>query len=110
MCDYIVFDPKEEKLSLVELKSGTPKRGKFKLLRKAKSQLGSGLCMLLETLRDMEKSRIKIQAVLSSNEPFRSIVMQQEFYKPLKGPVRIKLIRVACGSDLPDLYVTVQIT
>ena len=109
MCDCIVFDPGEEKLSLVELKSGTPRRGKLKLLNKARSQLASGLCMLLEILRDMDKPEIKIQAVLSSNEPFRSVVMQQEFQKPLKGQVRIKLIRIDCGSDLPDLYVTVKI-
>lgn len=109
MCDCIVFDPEEEKLSLVELKSGMHRRGKLKLLRKAESQLASGLCMMLKILRDMDKQEIKIQAVLSSNKPFRSVSMQQKFYKPLKGPVRIKVKRIDCGSNLPDLYVTVQI-
>lgn len=110
MCDCIVFDSDEKKLSLVELKSGMHKRGKLKLLRKARNQLASGLCMLLKILRDMDKPEIKIQAVLSSNEPFRSVVMLKEFQQPLKGPVRIKLKRVDCGSDLPELYVTVKVT
>ena len=108
MCDCIILDPQEEKVSLVDLKSGTPTH-EFKLLRKAKRQLANGLCMLLEILRRLNKPWVRMQAVLSSKTQFRSIAMQQEFRKPLKGPVDIRIIRVDCGSELPNEYVTVPL-
>ena len=108
MCDCIIFDSQEEKISLVELKSGTPTR-EFKLLYKAKRQLANGLSMLLEILLDLNKPWVRIQAVLSSMAQFRSVAMQQEFRKPLSGQANIRLIRVGCGSDLPNQYTTVHI-
>ena len=108
MCDCIIFDPQEEEISLVELKSGTP-ACELRLLRKAKRQLTNGLCMLLEILQDLDKQRVRVQAVLSSKTQFRSVSMQKEFRKPLNCPVNVGLIRVDCGSDLPNQYTTVPI-
>ena len=65
--------------------------------------------MLLEILLDLNKPWVRIQAVLSSMAQFRSVAMQQEFRKPLSGQANIRLIRVDCGSDLPNQYTTVHI-
>ena len=105
ICDCIILDPTEEKISLVELKSGTPNTRKIKLLLKAKRQLIGGLDILLKILRDLEKPQVKLQVILASNEQFRSTAAQQEFYKRLKHSIHIKVIRVDCGSSLPNKYV-----
>ena len=104
-CDCIILDPAEEKISLVELKSGTPNIRKIRLLRKAKRQLMGGLEILHEMLRDVEKPQVKLQVILASNERFRSIAAQKEFHKRLEHPINIKLIRIDCGSSLPNRYV-----
>lgn len=53
ICDCIILDPAEEKISLVELKSGTPNTRKIRLLLKAKRQLIGGLDILLKILHDV---------------------------------------------------------
>ena len=109
ICDCIIFDPLEEKISLVELKSGTPKIRKIKLLLKARRQLIGGLNVLLKILHDIEKPQIKLQAILASNEEFRSIAAQKKFQKRLVDSIDIKMIRVACGSRLPNNYVNIKV-
>lgn len=105
ICDCIILDPTEEKISLVELKSGTPNIRKTRLLRKAKRQLIGGLDILFKILHDIEKPRVKLQVILASNEQFRSAAAQKEFQKGLMYPINIKMRRVDCGSDLPNRYV-----
>ena len=107
MCDYIIVDPTEEKISLVELKSGTAY--KKKTLRNAKRQLMGGLEMVVKILRDMGRSSVKIQAVIATNLPHRSMAMQKQFQKWLKGSVRARLIIVGCNCDLPNIYRTASI-
>lgn len=102
MCDCIIVDPAEEKISLVELKSGTTYRKK--VLRKAKCQLIGGLEMLVQILRDMGRSSVKLQAVIATNMRHRSVAEQIQFQKWLKGPVRARLVIVRCNCDLPDIY------
>ena len=108
ICDCIILDPKEEKISLVELKSGTPNIRKIRLLLKAKRQLTGGLDILLKILHDIEKPQVKLQVILASNEQFRSIAAQREFYKRLEHPINIRMIRVDCGSSLPNKYTILQ--
>ncbi len=107
MCDCIIVDPLEEKISLVEIKSGTTY--KKKTLRNAKRQLLSGLEMVVKILRDMGRSSVKLQAVIATNLPHRSMAMQKQFQKWLKGSVRARLVIVGCNCDLPNIYRTTSI-
>lgn len=110
ICDCIIFDPTEERISIVELKSGMPHRRKTKEVRKAKRQLEAGLYMLLDILRDLGRARAKIQLILSCNESlFDNVPAQKNFYKPLELPLKIIPKRVDCGSNLLNEYTVIEI-
>ena len=109
MCDCIIVDQSEKKISLVELKSSTSKKHTIRVLNKAKRQLAGGLEMLVEILRDMGKSDIMLQAVLAKNVQFRSTSAQKAFQRNIKRPIHTKIVLTDCNSPLPSKYHHVKI-
>lgn len=108
MCDCMILDHSEDKISLVELKSGMSRSRSLKFFKNCKHQLNGGLCMLVEILQSVGKLQVDLQAVLFSNIEFRDPSVQREFMKPFKH-IKIRPVRVQCGCKLPDNYEHVTI-
>lgn len=109
ICDCIIFDPSEAQISLVELKSGTPKKRKIRVLNKARRQLVGGLKILFKILYDMGVSDVMLQLVIANNLPFRSMSTQKNFQKRIDCPVSIRVVLADCNSLLPNEYISVDI-
>ena len=109
MCDCIILDSMEEKISLVELKSGIRKYRNLKFFKDGRHQLCEGLRMIVKILQNMEKLQVHLQIVLFSNTEFKHPSTQKEFMKHLEHPLKIRPIMVPCGSELPDSYESVNV-
>lgn len=107
MCDCIIVDSQESRITLAELKSGKPNAG---MVKHAKSQLKNGLTILAEILQQANIPQIKMQLILLSKRPRNDSVLAS-----LKKPVinswpKTRVIRVDCGTALPDSYTDVSVS
>lgn len=104
MCDCIILDPTESRVTLAELKSGKPNAG---MVKHAKSQLKVGMVVLAEMLSQTGKSEIYLQLVLFSKK-FRDSSALVELHKPIEHTRQMRVTRADCFSNLPDSYVNVR--
>ena len=104
MCDCIILDPTESRVTLAELKSGKPNAG---MVKHAKSQLKVGMVVLAEVLSQTGKSEIYLQLVLFSKK-FRDSSALVELHKPIEHTRQMRVTRADCFSNLPDSYVNVR--
>ena len=105
MCDCVILDPTESRMTLAELKSGEPKS---KMARHAKNQLREGMVILGEMLSQAGKLEADLQLVLFSRR-FTNRSAMEELQKPIEYSGRkMRIIRTDCCSDLPDSYVSVS--
>ena len=65
MCDCIILDSMENRITLAELKSGKPKAN---MVKHAKNQLKEGMVVLAEMLSQAGKLEIDLQLVLFSKK------------------------------------------
>lgn len=105
MCDCIILNSMENRITLAELKSGEPKS---KMARHAKNQLRGGMVVLSEMLSQAGKPETGLQLVLFSKR-FTNMSAMEELQKPIEySGQKMRIIRADCCSDLPDLYVSVS--
>ncbi|MCE2508405.1 MAG: hypothetical protein J4G04_03770 [Nitrosopumilaceae archaeon] len=105
MCDCIILDSIENRITLAELKSGKPKAN---MVKHAKNQLKEGMVVLAEMLSQAGKLEIDLQLVLFSKKfTNRSAVM--ELQKPIEySGLKTRITRADCCAYLPDSYVRVR--
>lgn len=105
MCDCIILNSMEDRITLAELKSGKPKT---KMVRHAKNQLKEGMIVLAEMLSQVGKLEIELQLVLFSKRfTNRSAVV--ELQKPIEySGLKTRVTRADCCTHLPDSYVKVR--
>lgn len=105
MCDCIILDADEDKITLAELKSGEPKAA---VAKKARRQLTEGMVVLGEMLAQTSRTETKLQLVLFSKQ-FQNYSATAELKIPIEiAGIKIKMIRTDCHSSLPDSYVDVK--
>lgn len=104
ICDCIITDSGESKISLVELKhhKGKQKLDDAKHIRK---QFEGGLIALSDIMKGQQNSNIDLQLILFTNGKFAYSSEQRAFVKPLsrfKGTI----CKSACCKALPKKYQT----
>lgn len=105
MCDCIILDAGENKVTLAELKSGEPKPA---MVRHAKHQLKEGMVVLGEMLSQADRTETKLQLVLFSRQ-FRNYSAVQELKIPLDiAGATMRVYRADCHSSLPDAYTDIK--
>lgn len=105
MCDCIILDADENKITLAELKSGEPKAA---MVKQAKHQLTEGMVVLGEMLSQTNRTETKLQLVLFSKQ-FRDYSATVARKIPIKiAGIEMKMHRVDCHSSLPDSYVDIK--
>ena len=105
MCDCIILDAGESKITLAELKSGKPKAA---MVRHAKYQLAEGMAILGEILSQASRTETKLQLVLFSRQ-FRNHSATEELKIPIDvAGVKMRMLRADCHSSLPDSYVDIK--
>ena len=106
MCDCIITNHNETKISLVELKDRTSATTKisYRLVDRARNQFCGGLTVLYEVLKVMGKSEICLQLVLFTKIPLNRSE-RKRLRKPLPGlSGGITIVDRMCGCTLPDSY------
>ena len=105
MCDCIILDADENKVTLAELKSGEPKAA---MVRKAKYQLTEGMVVLGKMMLQANKPNVKLQLVLFSKQ-FRDYSATVEQKIPIKvAGMEMEMHRMDCHSSLPDSYTDIK--
>lgn len=112
MCDCIIANNTETKISLVELKDRTSDTTKisYRLVDKARSQFCGGLTVLREILKEVEKSEICLQLVL-----FTKVTLNRSERERLREPLpgvsnKITIVNRMCGCNLPDSYQRISVS
>lgn len=111
MCDCIVTNNKETKISLVELKDRRSKTIKinYNLVNKTRDQFCGGLDVLRKAYKEIGKSEAYLQLVLFTKLNLERSELKR-LRRPLPGlPHKITIINRACGCDLPDQYLRLQL-
>ncbi len=106
ICDCIITDSGESKISLVELKHH---KGKQKLddVKHIRKQFEGGLIALSDIMKGQQNSNIGLQLILFTNGKFAHPSEQRVFRQPLsrfKGTI----CKSACCKALPKKYQTVH--
>ena len=105
MCDCIILDGDEKRVTLAELKSGEPKAS---VVRHAKYQLTEGMVVLGEMLLQANRTETNLQLVLFSKQ-FRNHSATVELETPIEiTGTKMRVIRADCHSPLPESYVDVK--
>ena len=105
MCDCIIVDKPEGRVTLAELKSGKPNA---KMLRRAKSQLRASLTILAVLMQQIGTEQTRMQLVLFTKR-IRDGSVLAELKKPVVDSwMKTRVIRIDCGDPLPDSYVDVS--
>ena len=105
MCDCIILDSAENRITLAELKSGEPKA---RMVKHAKNQLKEGMVVLAEMLSQAGKLEIDLQLVLFSKRfTNRSAVVELQKLIEYSG-LKTRVTRADCCAHLPDSYVRVR--
>lgn len=114
MCDCIITNSTEDKISIVELKfregkSGVMKgRGLAGRIEDVRTQLVNGLKILFEILEKVQKKNVKVQLVLYT----KKIIKDRSELKQLQKPpdnrfTKLTIQNVSCGDILPNKYVPI---
>lgn len=116
MCDCIITDSLEEKISLVELKAkrGHKKilegRGKAGDINHTRGQLNGGLIVLRRMLERIAKSEVRVQLVLYTKAKISDRSEQQKLRCPLdNGPRKLGISLAICGEKIPADHVFVRV-
>ena len=105
MCDCIIMDTSESRITLAELKSGKPKA---KMVRHAKNQLREGMVILSEMLLQVDKPEVNLQLILFSKR-FKDSSALAELRRPIEySGQKMRITRADCCSNLPNSYVSVR--
>lgn len=107
MCDCIILDAAEDRVTLAELKSGEPKAA---MVRHAKYQFTEGMVVLREMLLQAGKTEVNLQFVLFTKQ-FRDSSALAELRKPLKYfEEKLRVIKTNCCSPLPNSYTVIKLS
>ena len=105
MCDCIILDAGENKVTVAELKSGEPKPA---MVRHARHQLKEGMVVLGEMLSQADRTETKLQLVLFSRQ-FRNYSAGRELKMPIDvAGATMRVYRADCHSPLPDAYTDIK--
>lgn len=107
MCDCIIADPDEDKISLIELKYHTG-RNKFDDVEHIRGQFEGGLNVLREVMKRARKPHICLEMVLCTNGRIAYPSEQRELGKPLPG-FGGNIRRIGCCEKLPGQYQTMSV-
>lgn len=104
VCDCIVVDPAEKKISLIELKRHAGKK-KWDRPEHIRDQFRGSVKLLFDILDLTRQSDIRLQLVLCTNGKFRNASEHLAFSRPLEGSApRLRIVRQKCGCPLPDSH------
>ena len=114
MCDCIITNSTEDKISIVELKfrdgkSGIMKgRGLAGRIEDVKAQLVNGLKILFEMLEKVQKKNVKVQLVLYTKKIIKDRSELIQLRKPPDNRfTKLTIQNISCGDILPDKYVSI---
>lgn len=114
MCDCIITDPREEKISVVELKNRRGFKGALEGKGKAghvgpvRGQFRGGLIVLRKILDRISKSRIHVQLVLYTKTQIQDRSEKKRLRRPLSnGPPNLGITMAICGEKIPADHVAV---
>ena len=116
MCDCIITNFEEDKISLVELKYREGSKKAFKGQRKAgrvedvRGQFEGGLAILCAMLERIKKTNACVQFVLYTKTKIDHYAEQKKLRKPLSSATPNLMITTAvCGDQLPNNYIPVSV-
>ena len=114
MCDCIVIDSREEKISIIELKARRGKKKALEGLGKAgdidcvRGQFRGGLIVLRRMLERITKPKVHVQLVLYTKAKIPNRSEQKRLHHSLaNGPHNLGISLAVCGDQLPDNNVAV---
>lgn len=102
MCDCIIVDPNEVKISLAGLKHHRGRR-RYDNVEHIRRQFEGSLDALRKIMACMQIKDVCLQLVLFTNGKFAYPSEQRKFVKPLTG-FDGTIRRCACGDTLPNSY------
>ena len=116
MCDCIIVDSSEDRMSAVELKFRRGSKGIFEGKRKAghiddvREQFAGGLIVLRQILERISRQHARVQMVLYTRNSIGDRSELKKLRKPLYNVTgKLRIANVSCGADLPNWYVRVPV-
>ena len=107
MCDCLITNPTENKITLAELKHTKKQSGQInkRLVDEAREQFCGGLLVLHKVLVKTQKSEVDLQIVLFTKSKITDSSELKRLRKPLNHHTKnISILSRECGCDLPSAY------
>ena len=115
ICDCIIFNQNEDKITLVELKSRHGKKGIFKGMGKAGriedviKQFEDSLYVLYKILHKLERPHIRIQAALFTKALILNYAEKEKLRGSLCGISAFSIQNMKCGDTIPRRYLHISV-
>lgn len=116
ICDCVITDSNEEKISIVELKNrrghkkGLEGKGKAGNIDDVRGQFRGGLIVLRKILERIAKTRIRVQLVLYTKNEIQDSSERKRLRRPFyNGPKNLGISMAVCGKNMPKDYVAVSV-